>query len=87
MRHVTSRYSLLLSRYSLLLRGFFKIIMNPESKEEKSQNSKDFGDNNESSDNCHMIYSPQTREMKLCGKFTEIDSNDTNFSARKCPLF
>ena len=58
--------------------------MNPESKEEKSQNSKDFGDNNESSDNCHMIYSPQTREMKLCGKFTEIDSNDTNFNARKC---
>lgn len=58
--------------------------MNTESKKEKSQNSKDFGDNNESSNNCHMIYSPQTREMKLCGKFTEIDSDDKNFNARKC---
>ena len=58
--------------------------MNPESKEEKSQNSKDLGDNNESSNDCHMIYSPQTREMKLCGKFTGIDSNGTNFNARKC---
>ena len=58
--------------------------MNPDSIEENSQNSKEFGDNNDNSKDSHMIYSPQTKEMKFCGKFIEIDSNDTNFNARKC---
>ena len=60
--------------------------MNPDSSKESSQNSKEFGDNDNSRDS-HMIYSPQTKEMKLCGKFIEIDSIDTNFNARKFPFF
>ena len=36
-----------------------------------------------SSEDSHMIYSPQTKQMKLCGKFIEIESG-TNFQVKKC---
>ena len=58
---------------------FFDGVYSSNSKKEL----KSIENNDISSEDSHMIYSPQTKQMKLCGKFIEIESG-TNFQVKKC---
>ena len=74
------KFERMIEKNATFFNGVYTNITHPK---KDTENKNDKISSSEEEQTSHMIYSPQSKQMKMCGKFIEIESGP-NFQVRKC---